>query len=36
LVGLQGQAKWIEETLIKIIISEGQNEVVADRDLLLP
>jgi hypothetical protein len=27
LVGLQGQAKWMEETLIKIIISEGQNEV---------
>lgn len=24
---LQGQAKWLEETLIQVIISEGQNEV---------
>ena len=27
LAELQGQAKWMEETLIEIIISEGQNEV---------
>src|SRR6266478_4869306 len=24
---LQGQAKWLEETIVEIIISEGQNEV---------
>ena len=27
LAGLRGQAKWMEDTLIEIIISEGQNEV---------
>lgn len=27
LVFLQGQAQWMEETIIEIIISEGQNEV---------
>jgi type I restriction enzyme R subunit len=27
LAGLHGQARWMEETIIEIIISEGQNEV---------
>src|SRR5438552_16270020 len=27
LAWLQGQAKWLEETIVEIIISEGQNEV---------
>lgn len=27
LAWLQGQAKWMEETLIEIIVSEGQNEI---------
>jgi type I restriction enzyme, R subunit len=27
LAGLRGQARWMEETIIEIIISEGQNEV---------
>jgi type I restriction enzyme R subunit len=27
LVWLRGQAKWLEETIVGIIISEGQNEV---------
>lgn len=27
LVWLRGQAKWMEETLIEIIVSEGQNEI---------
>jgi len=29
LAWLQGQAKWMEETLIEIIVSEGQNEITA-------